>query len=278
MALLGGEEREIKVNLDLQKIYAYGLSIAQVTNSIKASNLDFLTGNMKDEDNQYVVRLAGKFANTEDMKEILVGKSKAGGEIRLKDVADIQDVAKDRTNINRLNGTPSIGILVQKSSEANSVAVSKGVRKEIAAMDKDYGYIGMKFDIAQDASEFTIESASAVEKDLMIAVILVAAVMLVFLHSIRNSLIVMVAIPTSLFSVFFLMYIFDFTLNRMTLLAMSLVIGILVDDSIVVLENIYRHLEMGEKPRDAAIKGRNEIGFAALSITFFDVVGAFALQ
>jgi hydrophobic/amphiphilic exporter-1 (mainly G- bacteria), HAE1 family len=272
VAMLGGEEREVKVNLDLQKIYAFGLSIAQVTNSIKASNLDFPTGNMKDDDNQYVVRLAGKFANTEDMKEILVGKSKAGGEIRLKDVADIQDGAKDMTNINRLNGIPSIGILVQKSSDANSVSVSKKVRQEIAAMEKDYGYVGMKFEIAQDASEFTTESANAVEKDLLIAIVLVAIVMLVFLHSIRNSLIVMVAIPTSLVSVFFLMYIFDFTLNLMTLLAMSLVIGILVDDSIVVLENIYRHLEKGEKPKDAAIKGRNEIGFAALSITFVDVV------
>ncbi len=272
VVLLGGEEREIKVNLNLQKIYAYGLSVFQVTNSIKASNLDFPTGNMKDEDNQYVVRLAGKFIDIEDMKEIIVGKSKAGGEIRLKDIAEIEDGSKEVTNINRLNGIPSIGILVQKSSDANTVSVSRLVKKEITAMEKDYATQGVKFEVSQDASEFTIESANAVEKDLLIAIILVAAVMLVFLHSIRNSLIVMVAIPTSLVSVFFLMYLFDFTLNMMTMLAMSLVIGILVDDSIVVLENIYRHLELGEKPRDAAIKGRNEIGFAALSITLVDVV------
>jgi hydrophobic/amphiphilic exporter-1 (mainly G- bacteria), HAE1 family len=272
IAILGGQEREIKVNLNLPKIYSYGLSVAQVTNSIKASNLDFPTGNMKDLDNQYVIRIAGKFSNTEEMKEIMIGKSKSGGEIRLKDIADIQDGIKDLTNINRINGTPSLGILVQKSNDANAVSVSKGVREELKLLEKDFSNVGLKFEIAQDGSDFTIESADAVKKDLIYAIILVAIVMLVFLHSIRNSLIVMVAIPTSLISVFFMMYIFDFTMNMMTLLAMSLVIGILVDDSIVVLENIYRHLEMGDSQRDAAVKGRNEIGFAALSITMVDVV------
>lgn len=119
---------------------------------------------------------------------------------------------------------------------------------------------------------FTIEAADAVKYDLMIAILLVAAVMFLFLHSIRNSLIVMVSIPASLLSTLFIMYVLGFTLNLMTLLAMSLVIGILVDDSIVVLENIYRHLEMGKDKRTAALDGRNEIGFAALSITLVDVV------
>ena len=99
--ILGGEEREIDVNLSLPKIYSYGLSVAQVTNSIKASNLDFPTGNMKDEDNQYVIRVAGKFTNTEEMGDIIVGKSKSGGEIRLKDIAEVEDGTKDITNINR---------------------------------------------------------------------------------------------------------------------------------------------------------------------------------
>ena len=271
VVILGGEEREIDVNLSLPKIYSYGLSVAQVTNSIKASNLDFPTGNMKDEDNQYVIRVAGKFTNTEEMGDIIVGKSKSGGEIRLKDIAEVEDGTKDITNINRINGTPSLGLLVQKSNDANTVAVSKNVKEELSLLEKDFSTVGLKFEIAQDASDFTMESANAVKMDLIYAIILVALVMLVFLHSIRNSLIVMVAIPTSLVSVFFMMYIFDFTMNMMTLLAMSLVIGILVDDSIVVLENIYRHLEMGDSQRDAALKGRNEIGFAALSITKVDV-------
>ena len=127
-------------------------------------------------------------------------------------------------------------------------------------------------DIAQDSSTFTLEAVTAVQHDLMLAVLLVALVMMLFLHSLRNSLIVLVSIPTSLITTFTGMYLFGFSLNLMTLLSLSLVVGVLVDDSIVVLENIYRHLERGEEPRSAALLGRNEIGFTALSITLVDVV------
>lgn len=270
--LLGGEEREIKVYFDLEKMKSMGLSVAQVTQVIKASNVDFPTGKIKDSDNQYIIRVAGKFESTEQMRNLVIGKSKTGGEIKLSDFAEVQDGSVDADNFNRLNGVPSIGITVQKQTDANTVEVSENLRKEMKKLENEYSNIGLKFDVAQDNSEFTLASANAVKEDLAIAIVLVAVVMLVFLHSVRNSFIVMVAIPTSLISTFFLMWAFGFSLNLMTLLAMSLVIGILVDDSIVVLENIYRHLEMGEKPRDAALKGRNEIGFAALSITMVDVV------
>jgi len=272
VSLIGGEKREIRVNFFLDKLKTLNLSLFQVTQYLKNSNLDFPTGKVKDTDAQYIVRVAGKFENLEEIRDIVIGKSKLGGEIKLREVADVDDYRKEIESINRLNGIPSLGMIVQKTTDANTVDVSKQVRNEIAKLEKEYNDIKLHFDIAQDASEFTLESANAVEKDLAIAVILVAVVMLVFLHSIRNSFIVMVAIPASLISTFFLMYIFDFTLNLMTLLAMSLVIGILVDDSIVVIENIYRHLEMGEEKRSAALKGRNEIGFAALSITLVDVV------
>jgi HAE1 family hydrophobic/amphiphilic exporter-1 len=272
ITLLGGEEREIRVNLDFEKIRAYGLGINQVTSLIKASNLDFPTGNIKDQDGQYVVRLAGKFENVEQMKNIIIGRSKQGGDIRLQDVAEINDGRKDFNTISRLNGDNTIAVWVQKQSDANAVDVSKRVRAEIAILEKEYTAQKLKFTVAQDGSLYTIDAADAVKHDLMIAIILVAAVMFLFLHSLRNSLIVMVAIPASLISTTFVMYMLGFTLNLMTLLAMSLVIGILVDDSIVVLENIYRHLEMGKDKRRASVDGRNEIGFAALSITLVDVV------
>ncbi|MFA6571907.1 MAG: efflux RND transporter permease subunit, partial [Bacteroidota bacterium] len=272
IALLGGEQREIRVNLDFQRLQSYGLSLAMVTQTIKASNLDFPTGNIKDSESQFVVRVAGKFTDVDDLRELVIGKSKTGGDIKLGDIADIHDGITEPVSINRLNGVSSIGLLVQKTTDANTVEVSANVRKQLKQLEKDYADINLKFDIAQDASTFIMASANAVKTDLGLAIILVAFVMLVFLHSIRNSLIVMIAIPTSLISTFFLMYIFGFTLNMMTLLAMSLVIGILVDDSIVVLENIYRHLEMGESQRPAALRGRNEIGFAALSITMVDIV------
>lgn len=272
VALQGGDQREIKVNMDYQKLKAYNLSVPQITQVIKSSNVDFPTGNIKDSDDQFVIRVEGKFTSAEEMRNLVVMRSKNGGIIRLSDVAEVQDGRVDYTNLNRLNGVSSVGILVQKTSDGNTVDVSAGVRKELDKLEKDYKDLGLKFNIAQDGSIFTMDSANAVKEDLAIAVVLVAVVMLIFLHSLRNSLIVMVAIPASLVSTFFLMYVFGFSLNLMTLLAMSLVIGILVDDSIVVLENIYTHLEKGEGQRDAALSGRNEIGFAALSITLVDVV------
>lgn len=273
VTLVGGDEREIRINLDAQKIQGYGLSIGRVVQMLQASNLDFPTGKVKGDETQYVVRVAGKIASVEELREIVVGRSKAGGNIRLADIAEVQDGNRDRTTISRLNGTTSVGILIQKQSDANAVDVSALVREELAKMEADYKEeASLKFDIAQDGSLFTIEAADGVTHDLIIAIFLVAAVMFLFLHSYRNSLIVMVAIPASLVSTFFVMYVLGFSLNLMTLLALSLVIGILVDDSIVVLENIYHYLEKGMEKREAALTGRNEIGFAALSITLVDVV------
>lgn len=272
ITLVGGEERQIRINLDAQKIRSYGLSLMQVTNTIKASNLDFPTGNIKEDHGQYVVRVAGKFSSIDELRNIVIAHSKAGGNIKLNDIGEIEDGRKEYTSISRINGETAIGILVSKQNDANSVDVSKLVRKELTKIEKDYESKGIKFTLSQDGSLFTIDAADAVKHDLMLAILMVALVMFLFLHSIRSSLIILVAIPASLISTFVGMWIFGFSLNLMTLLAMSLVIGILVDDSIVVLENIYRHIELGEDKRSAAIKGRNEIGFAALSITLVDVV------
>lgn len=272
VTLIGGDEREIRINVDAAMLKTYGLSILQVSNAIRASNLDFPTGSIKDVDGQYVVRVAGKIASLDEMKGLIIGRTKAGGDIRLGDVAEVEDGQKDYANINRLNGTTSIGVLVTKQTDANGVEVSKLVRAEVAKIETDFAKEKVKFDIAQDQSLFTIDAADAVRHDLFIAIFLVALVMLLFLHSLRDSVIVMVAIPASLISTFLAMYAFGFSLNLMTLLALSLVVGILVDDSIVVLENIHRHLEMKKDKRTAALDGRNEIGFTALSITLVDVV------
>ncbi|GAB1430202.1 efflux RND transporter permease subunit [Ignavibacteria bacterium] len=272
ITLIGGDEREIRVNLDLDKIRGYGLSVGHVTDIVKASNIDVPTGNIKTEESEFVVRVAGKIKSVEQLREVIVGRAKSGGDIRLRDVAEVEDGRKEYTTINRINGVTSIGIFVQKQSDANTVEVAKRVHAEIAKLEATNSDIKLKFTVAQDGSLFTIDAAEAVKYDLLLAIILVAAVMFIFLHSIRNSFIVMVAIPASLISTTFVMYLLGFSLNLMTLLGLSLVIGILVDDSIVVLENIYHHLERGKHKRIAALDGRNEIGFAALSITLVDVV------
>jgi HAE1 family hydrophobic/amphiphilic exporter-1 len=272
VSLTGGEEREIKVNMDANKVRAYGMSIMQIVQAVRSANMDFPTGTIKDEDAQFVVRIAGKFKSIEDLRDLVVGRSRQGGDIRLRDIAEVQDGIKEYEQMNRVNGKTSVGIQVVKQSDANAVSVSELVRAELQKIQAEYKEQGIIFDIAQDSSTFTIESANAVKKDLLLAVLMVAIVMLLFLHSIRNSLIVLVAIPCSLIATFIFMYALGFSMNMMTLLGLSLVIGILVDDSIVVLENIYHHIEKGEESRTAALRGRNEIGLAALSITMVDVV------
>ncbi|HUI64993.1 MAG TPA: efflux RND transporter permease subunit [Bacteroidota bacterium] len=272
IALVGGDEREIRVNIDPQKLRSCGLSLLQVDQMIKASNIDFPTGKVEEHGAQYIVRLAGKFASIDELRRLVVGQTRLGGNIRVEDIAEVEDGRKEYVQLSRINGKGSVGIIVQKQGEANSVEVSRIVRAEMAALETEYARIGLKFDVAQDASTFTVDAANAVKHDLMLAIVFVALVMLAFLHSIRNSVIVMIAIPASLVSTFIMIFAFGFSLNLMTLLGLSLVIGILVDDSIVVLENIYRHLEKGNDRRTAALRGRNEIGFAALSITMVDVV------
>jgi hydrophobic/amphiphilic exporter-1 (mainly G- bacteria), HAE1 family len=270
--LFGGEEREIRVNVNQEKLTVYGLSILQVNQSINNANLDFPTGRIEQGNAQTVVRLTGKFTQLEQLKNLIVSTSRTGSTIKLQDIAEVIDSKRDITNINRLDGKDAVGVQVRKRTDANSVAVSKAVRDKIVELENKYSNINLKFVVAIDTSSFALEAAKAVQHDLLIAILLVAAVMLIFLHSLRNSFIVMIAVPCSLVTAIITMYLAGYTFNLMTLLAMSLVIGILVDDSIVVLENIYRHLEMGKDKRTAAIDGRNEIGFTALSITMVDIV------
>lgn len=275
VSLVGMAEREINVNINADKLRAYNLSIVQVSEAIRRANLDVPAGRVNDKDAQFGVRVQGKFENVEDLKELVVASmptqtGTAPSFVKLSDVAEVSDGARDVETLSRLNGIDAVGVLIQKQSDANTVAVSELVRAEIEKLRTEQS--GITFSIAQDASEFTLEAAKAVVHDLQIAVFLVALVMLLFLHSWRNSLIVMLSIPASLVSTFIAMYVLNFSLNLMTLLAMSLVVGILVDDSIVVLESIYQQLEHGMEPRAAALKGRLDIGFSALAITLVDVV------
>ncbi len=269
--LAGGREREIRVNVDLQRLQSYGLTLPEVLKVVGKANLDFPAGKIDDRDRQFVVRLAGKFVSLEELRNLIL-RTTESGTVTLRDVAEVEDGFKEITTLTRLNGQSAVGIMVMKQSDANTVEVTRLTREALSRLEKLYSERHLHFDIAQDASIFTLDAVTAVQYDLLLAIALVALVMLLFLHSLRNSLIVLISIPTSLVTTFIGMYLFGFSLNLMTMLSLSLVVGILVDDSIVVLENIYRHLERGEEPRQAALSGRNEIGFTALSITLVDVV------
>lgn len=269
--VIGGEKREFRVNIDKEKLKLLGLSLVQVNQLIAAANVEFPTGKVKNDAEQMTVRLSGKFKTVDELQRLIIS-SNGSSTVRLGDVAEVTDGVTDQITVSRYNGVNGIGLRVKKQSDANAVDMAKATKACFSEIEKKYQKEGIKFTVATDTSIPTIDSVNAVLHDLELAVLLVAAVMLLFLHSLRNALIVLVAIPASLISTFIAMYLLGYTLNLMTLLAMSLVIGILVDDSIVVLENIYRHLQMGKGRRKAALDGRNEIGFTALAITLVDVV------
>jgi HAE1 family hydrophobic/amphiphilic exporter-1 len=270
--LIGGQEREIQVSIDARKLEGYGLSLLQVQNAILSSNLDFPTGSVQTREQDVLIRLSGKYRSVDELRNLVVATSKTGVPVRLLEVADVQDAQKDVEKMARVNQKSAIAVQIMKQSDANAVAVSEQVRASIQKMEKDYASSGIALSVASDSSEYTLKSADAVIHDLILAIVLVAFVMLFFLHSIRNAVIVMVAIPASLIATFIGMALLGYSLNLMSLLALSLVVGILVDDAIVVLENIYRHMEMGKNRVRAAYDATKEIGFTVTSITLVIVV------
>jgi HAE1 family hydrophobic/amphiphilic exporter-1 len=272
ITLLGGEEREIQVKADQQKMRLYGVSLMQIVEAVNQSGLDLPAGKVQTRKENNSVRLTGKFATVSDIMNVQVAMPLPGSPVYVKDVASVTDGVKESTSVSRYNGVNGIGLLLKKQGDANAVDVSKMVREKLKTIEAKNSADGVHFTIADDSTDNTIAAVDAVVHDLILAVILVSIVMLLFLRSWRNSLIVLVSIPTSLITAFAMMWLLGYTLNLMTLLAMSLIIGILVDDAIVILENIQRHLDMGKPKREAAMEGRMEIGFSALSITLVDVV------
>jgi len=271
VTMVGGQEKEIQVNIHPEKLEGYGLSIAQVQQVIAASNLDFPTGNAKTREKQTIIRLMGKIGSVEEMRRLPI-TTPSGMIIRLGDIADIQDGEKDVEKIARINQKNTILLQVTKQSDANAVEVSEAIKKTIKTVEKDYEKQGIKIEVANDTTDYTLNAANNVIFDLFLAIALVGFIMLFFLHSLRNAVITMVAIPLSLIATFIGLYFMGYTLNLMSLLGLSLVVGILVDDAIVVIENIHRHMEMGKNKVRAAYDGASEIGFTVTAITLVIVV------
>jgi HAE1 family hydrophobic/amphiphilic exporter-1 len=270
--LLSGREREIKVDIDGQRLAAYGLSMSDVSNILNYSNTDFPAGKITDGERQALIRLSGKFKTTKDIENIVLKTLSGGSVVKVSDIGMVYAGQKDVERITRYNGVNAIGISIQKQLDANTVAVSGDVRKVIARATDKFQDRGLTFLVAYDSSDFTIEATKSVVEDLLMAILFVALAMLLCLHSMRNALIVMVAIPVSLISTFTFMYLAGASLNLMTLMGLSLVIGILVDDSIIVIENIHRHLEMGKTKVQATLDGVREIGGSIITLTLVLVV------
>ena len=272
LTILGGEQREIQVLIDEAKLTHYKISLTQVIEAINRSGMDVPAGKIETDQQSNSVKFSSKYHTTKDIENIQVAIFPPNISIYVKDLAVVKDGIKEVTSISRYNGKNGIGILLKKQGDANAVDVSTKVKEKLNWLAAQNREENVQFIVADDSTDNTIAAVNSVVVDLIMAVILVSLVMLLFLRSFRNSLIVLVAIPTSLVTAFAVMWMLGYTLNLMTLLAMSLIIGILVDDATVVLENIQRHLDMGKDKRTASMDGRMEIGFSALSITLVDIV------
>jgi len=268
----GGKERQIKVNIDAEKLKAYKLSVLQVLSVIQSANMEIPAGNVENKASVYSVRLAAKYANLDELRNTVIATTPNGGNIKVLDVAEVEDGVAEQTLINRIDGKDAIGLSVQKQSDANAVKVSDLAKEELKAIEKEYAANNVKFEIATDDSVYTRASSDSVIEDLILAILIVAVVCFIFLHNIRSALIVMVAVPLSIIPAFIGMYLLGFSLNMMSLMALSLVVGILVDDSIVVIENMFTHMEKGKTKWQAALDGCKQIMFTAMAITLVIVV------
>ncbi len=264
--IIGGERRyAMRVWLDPMQMAAYDLTTQDIEAAIRRENAEIPSGRIEGDQREFSVRTRGELATAEGFGLIIVSQ-KGTDVIRLRDVADVKVGAEDERTLARYNGQPAVGLGIVKQSKANTVDVAKEIRNAIPELVKLLP-AGMRIDVAFDSSIFINESISQVQETLIIALGLVFLVVLAFLKSFRATIIPSVAIPISIIGALAAVYFMGFTINILTLLGLVLAIGLVVDDAIVVLENIYRHMEMGKSRWQAAIDGSKEIGFAVVATT-----------
>lgn len=263
---IGGERRyAMRVWLDPQRMASHGLTTQDVERAVQAENAEIPAGRVEGTEREFSVRTRGDLATAEEFGAIIV-KQQGTETVRLSDVAEVTIGAEDERSVARWNGKEAVGLGVIKQSKASTIDVCEAVTKALPSLAGQVPS-GMKLDIAYDSSNFIRESIHEVTQTIYIAMFLVVLVILVFLKSARATLIPALAIPISIVGAFAVAYFAGFTINILTLLAMVLAIGLVVDDAIVMLENVYRHMEMGKDRRQASFDGSKEIGFAILATT-----------
>ena len=264
--IIGGERRyAMRVWLDPQRMAAHGLTVQDVELAIRSENAEIPAGRVEGAEREFSVRTRGELATTEEFGAVIV-KQTGDERVRLKDIARVEVGAEDERTVARYNGATAVGLGIVKQSKASTLDVAAAVRDALPDLVKLIPG-DMRIDVAYDSSTYIQESINEVRDTLLVAFGLVVLVILVFLKSLRATLIPALAIPTSIIGAFAAAYFFGFTLNILTLLALVLSIGLVVDDAIVVLENVYRHMEMGKSRRQAALDGSKEIGFAVVATT-----------
>jgi HAE1 family hydrophobic/amphiphilic exporter-1 len=267
---LGGfREREIKIWLDREKLNAHALTAIDVTNALKKEHIELPAGRLETGPREFLVKTMGEFQSPSEFNELIIA-FRNGTPLKIKDVGyaeeGLEDIEEEYRTLARFNGKSAAALGISKQTGTNTVAVAEAVKKRLAQLASEIPP-GIKVDIAYDASKFIEASIRGVQTDLLIGVVLVVIVIGFFLRSIAPTFVAALAIPTSLIGTFAFMYFFGFTANNLTMIALSIAVGLVVDDAIVVLENIFRHMEEGRPRIEAASFGTSEIAFAIIAAT-----------
>lgn len=263
---IGGEKRlAIRIYLDAARLGAHQLTVSDVVEALRRENVEIPSGRVEGRTREFVVKTEGDLESAEEFEALIVAY-RDDVPVRLREIGRAVEGDEGERSLARFNLRPHVSIGVVKQSNANAVAVARAVRAEVEAM-QDSLPPGYRLTVSYDGARFIEESVAEVQEALIVAGLLVILVIFLFLHTPRSALIPAVTIPTSILATFGAMYFFGFTINSLTLLALTLSIGVVVDDAIIVLENAHRHMEEGEERRAAALRGTNEIAFAAIAST-----------
>jgi HAE1 family hydrophobic/amphiphilic exporter-1 len=260
----GGLRRQIHVDLSREKIQALNLSVDRITQVLRSENQNIPLGEVDDADRRFLLRSPGQYTSIDDIANLIV-MTRANVPVYLKDIAEVSDATEDRRSVTRINGRPGIRMRVQKQSGKNTVQVAEGVRAEIDRINREIP--SMRLAVLDDQSKFIERAIHSVQEHAMIGSVLVVVIIFLFLRNFKSTLIICTSIPISVIGTFALLYFGGYTLNTLTFGGLALGIGMVVDAAIVVLENTYRHLEMGKDRMTAAIEGSEEVWSAILAST-----------
>ncbi|HEY9069020.1 MAG TPA: efflux RND transporter permease subunit [Candidatus Ozemobacteraceae bacterium] len=263
---MGIREREIKIWIDNDRLNAHGLTAAEVVQAVRSKNIEIPAGKIEDDRREFIVKTMGELADVESFRSLTIATID-GTRITLGEVAQVEDAIEDERSVGLVDGRPIVGMQIQKQSGANAVKTAQLVKKAIEELSQSAPK-GVSISIPMDTTPFTEESIHATMVDIVVGGVLAVLIILVFLRNLRSTLISALAIPTSLLAAFVIMRILGLSLNMMTTMALSLSIGLLIDDAIVVIENIYRHLRLGTSAEKAAGEATEEIGLAVTATTF----------
>lgn len=266
VAVNGALRRELSVLLRAEKLREFNVSVTEVTNALRSGNTNAPVGKLRSELDEKGIRLVGRIERPEDFSQIVV-KRNGDTIVRLNQVAEIRDGFADINSLSMRSGKPNVGLQISRSRDASTVALAKKVHEVVKEASKHLPE-GTKLEVTRDGGEDAQSSLNNVIEALVLGAVLTVFVVYAFLNSWRSTLITALALPTSVLAAFIAVWLCGFTLNFMTLLGLSLAIGVLIDDAIVVRENIVRHMEMGSDRRTAALEGTAEIGMAVAATTF----------